>query len=107
MKASIRGAAVALLTVAATVADAQIVYTYALPVAAPPSMSDEDLAYTVAQALHDDDMLRGKPITLRVVDHKVMLEGLVFSQEQARQARAVAEFAVGPERVVMDVEVAR
>ena len=99
-------AAGAVLALAAPCAQAQILYTYAQPVAMP-TMSDEDLAYTVARAFEDDDMLKGKPITLRVVDHKVVVEGIVFSTEQVKQARAVAEYAVGPERVVMDVEIAR
>ena len=106
MKAPWRAAAAAMLLVPA-VAGAQILYTYAQPVAAAPPMSDDDLAYTVAKAIKDDDSLRSALITLKVVDHRVVLEGVALSQEQQRQARAVAEWAVGPERVVSEIEVAR
>jgi osmotically-inducible protein OsmY len=98
-------AAAAFLVVAS--AQAQMMYTSVLPSAAAVQMSDEDLQYTAAKAISEDDSLKGTRITVKVVDHRVVLEGITFSQEQAKQARAVVEFAVGPERVVTEIEVAR
>lgn len=88
-------------------AEAQMMYTYAVRSSVVGAMSDEDLEYTVAKALAEDDSLRGSLITLRVVEHRIVLEGVALSKEQARQARAVAENAVNPELVVSEIEVAR
>lgn len=93
---------------AACQAEAQMMYTYAAqPRSVVGAMSDEDLEYTVAKALAEDDSLRGSFITLRVVEHRVILEGVALSKEQMRQARAVAENAVNPELVITEIEVAR
>ena len=104
---SIRAACVAALCAAAGPAMAQTAYTYVIPAAVVAPMSDEDLRYTVAQAIAADESLRGATITLRVVEGRVVLEGVALSRAQANQARAVAENALPPELIVSRVEVAR
>jgi osmotically-inducible protein OsmY len=104
----LRAAACVAACCAALSASAQTTYTYVLPAAtALSTMSDDDMEYTVAKALADDDSLKGTKLTLRVIDHRIVLEGFVRDEALARQARAVAENAVPPELVVSKVEVRR
>lgn len=107
MRRAFAYATLVLALFAACESQAQLMYTYASSTPAVATMSDEDLEYTVAKALKEDDSLRGSFITLRIVDHRIVLEGVALSREQAQQARAVAENAVGPELVVTEIEIAR
>ena len=104
---SVRAACLAMACAAFGPAMAQTAYTYVIPTAVVAPMSDEDMRYTVAQAIAADESLRGATITLRVVEGRVVLEGVALSQAQANQARAVAENALPPEFIMSKVEVAR
>jgi osmotically-inducible protein OsmY len=100
MSMLLRPLAAAALSLAAMSAAAQTVYTYVLPTAALVApMSDDDMEYTVARAIAADDSLKGAKLTLRIVEHRVLLEGTARTEAQAKQARAVAENAIPPEFV--------
>ena len=94
-----RAAVAASLLALAPAAFGQIVYTYAVVQPVGLAFSEEDLRRTVADAIADDDTLRGATIVVRVLEGRVVLDGIALSPSQARQARAVAEYAVGPEHV--------
>lgn len=77
----------------------QIMYTYAVQPVALPAFSDEDLDRTVREALAEDDLLKGTSIEVLIVDGRVVLSGIALTRAQVLQARALAENAVGVERV--------
>lgn len=97
------------LLVAAPSGFAQTLYTYAIQ-AQPTAIffSEDDLVRTVTRAFDDDDVLKGATLIVKVVDGRVQLEGVALTEEQRQQALAVAQYAVGPERVAEPrVELAR
>lgn len=95
--------------VALPAAATDILYTYAVQAPAPAAaFSDEDLVRTVAVAFAADDLLKGATLLVKVVQGRVVIDGVALSEAQRQQALAVAQYAVGVERVAEPVlELAR